>query len=257
MSDVTLIAWTDHTFNPWMGCEKVSEGCRNCYAATLTKNRMGLDLWGKQAPRQVTKAPWNNVRAWEKAAVSGVPGVLGEGHPHLVFTGSLMDWAEGRDDLDGPRQSMWAVIRMCPHLHFQMLTKRPHFIAQYLPDDWGDGYPNVWIGTTIEDNRVAHRADFLRKIPAVVRFVSYEPAIGPLDQLDLTGIDWVIYGGESGPGHRPEDKQWARDMHARCSPAGVAFFHKQSAGHRTEMGIELDGKIVREFPEPRVLQFAA
>lgn len=84
--------------------------------------------------------------------------------------------------------------------------------------------------------------------PAPVHFVSYEPAIGPLDQLDLTDIEWVIYGGESGPGHRPEDKQWARDMHARCAAADVAFFHKQSAGHRTEMGIELDGKIVREYP---------
>lgn len=249
----SIIAWTDSTFNPWMGCEKVSEGCRNCYALTLTKNRMGLDLWGKQAPRQVTKAPWQNVRKWDKTAASGVPGVLGAGHPHLVFTGSLMDWAEERADLIEPRREMWRLIKASTHLHFQMLTKRPQNIAQYLPEDWGDGYPNVWIGTTIEDNRVAHRADYLREIPAVVRFVSYEPAIGPLDQLDLTGIDWVIYGGESGPGHRPEDKQWARDMHARCSEAGVAFFHKQSAGHRTEMGIELDGQIVREFPVPRVL----
>lgn len=253
MAQETLIAWCDHTFNPWMGCEKVSEGCRNCYAATLTKNRMGLDLWGKQAPRQVTKAPWKNVLAWNRAAASGAAGVLGPGHPHLVFTGSLMDWAEDRADLVEPRRRMWDVIRECRHLHFQMLTKRPQNIAGFLPDDWGDGYENVWLGTTCEDNRVAHRADYLREIPAVVRFISYEPAIGPLDQLDLTGIDWVIYGGESGPGHRPEDKQWARDMHARCSEAGVAFFHKQSAGHRTEMGIELDGQIVREFPVPRVL----
>jgi protein gp37 len=84
--------------------------------------------------------------------------------------------------------------------------------------------------------------------PAVVHFVSYEPAIGPLDQLNLKHIEWVIYGGESGVNHRTEDKQWARDMHNKCSEAGVAFFHKQSAGIRTEMGIELDGKIVREYP---------
>lgn len=147
---------------------------------------------------------------------------------------------------------MWQTIRDSKHLWFQMLTKRPENIARFLPSDWGQGYENVWIGTTIEDNRVAYRGDFLRAIPAVVRFVSYEPAIGPLDQLDLTDIDWVIYGGESGPKRREEDKQWARDMRDRCFAGGVAFFHKQSAGIRTEMGIELDGKIIREFPTPRL-----
>lgn len=226
-----------------MGCTKISEGCRNCYAATLTKNRMGLDLWGKSAPRQVTKSPWQNVRAWNNQAQL-------DGTVRRVFCGSLMDWAEDRKDLQEPRQRMWDVIRSSPWLVFQMLTKRPENIGKFLPDDWGkNGYDNVWLGTTIEDNRVAHRAAHLIANPAPVHFVSYEPAIGPLDKLNLAHIEWVIYGGESGPGHRPEDKQWARDMHGRCSAAGVAFFHKQSAGHRTEMGIELDGRIVREYPE--------
>ncbi|MGD9632552.1 MAG: DUF5131 family protein [Pirellulales bacterium] len=255
MAEETLIAWTDHTFNPWMGCTKVSEGCRFCYAESLTKNRMGLSLWGPGAGRQVTKSPWNHVKTWNRAAARGEPGHLGPGKPHLVFTGSLMDWAEDRPDLIEPRRRMFEFIRASTHLHFQMLTKRPENILRFLPDDWGDGYDNVWIGTTIEDNRVAHRGDYLRAVPAIVRFVSYEPAIGPLDQLDLAGIDWVIYGGESGPQRRPEDKQWARDMRDRCwaqDPA-VAFFHKQSAGIRTEMGIELDGKIVREFPTPRTV----
>lgn len=254
MAEATLIAWTDHTFNPWMGCVKVSAGCANCYAESLTRDRMGLRLWGADADRQVTKGPWANVRSWNRAAARGEPGHLGNGMPHLVFTGSLMDWAEDRPDLVEPRRRMWDVIRESTHLHFQMLTKRPEHILRFLPDDWGDGYANVWIGTTIEDDRVAGRADYLRQVPAVVRFVSYEPAIGPLDQLDLTGIDWVIYGGESGPKRRPEDKQWARDMRDRCHAAGVAFFHKQSAGHRTEMGIELDGQIIREFPRPRYVR---
>lgn len=251
MADVTIIAWTDHTFNPWMGCTKISEGCRNCYAATLTKNRMGLDLWGLTAARQVTKAPWKNVLSWNESAKDGEPGLLNNGK-HLVFTGSLMDWAEDRDDLIEPRRKMFELIRNCPHLWFQLLTKRPDNILRFLPEDWGDGYENVWIGTTIEDNRVAHRGDHLRQVPAVVRFVSYEPAIGPLDQLDLTGIDWVIYGGESGPGYRPENKQWARDMCTRCQEADIAFFHKQSAGYRTELGIDLDGVIIRNFPTPRL-----
>jgi protein gp37 len=203
---------------------------------------MGLDLWGARAPRQVTKAPWKNVRDWNKSAFAA-------GVPAKVFCGSLMDWAEDRDDLIEPRARMWEVIRESRHLIFQMLTKRPENIARFLPSDWGpSGYDNVWLGTTIEDNRVAHRAAPLISNPAPVHFVSYEPAIGPLDQLDLTCIEWVIYGGESGPKHRPEDKQWARDMHARCSESGVAFFHKQSSGWRTELGIELDGKIVREYP---------
>jgi protein gp37 len=242
MSTETIIAWTNHTFNAWMGCTRVSEGCRYCYAADLTKNRMGLDLWGAKAPRQVTKAPWKNVRDWNKSAFAA-------GVPAKVFCGSLMDWAEDRDDLIEPRARMWQVIRESRHLVFQMLTKRPENIGRFLPADWGPtGYDNVWLGTTIEDNRVAHRAAPLIANPAPVHFVSYEPAIGPLDQLDLTCIEWVIYGGESGPKHRTEDKQWARDMHSRCSESGVAFFHKQSSGWRTELGIELDGKIVREYP---------
>ena len=102
--------------------------------------------------------------------------------------------------------------------------------------------------------RVAERADYLRDIPAVVRFISYEPALGSLNRLDLTGIDWVIYGGESGSGYRLEDKQWAREMRDRCREQGVAFFHKQSAAWKTEQGIELDGEVIRQFPVPSIPQ---
>jgi protein gp37 len=251
MAAETLIAWTDRTFNAWMGCVKVSAGCANCYAETLTKNRMGLALWGKDAARQVTKEPWRNVTKWNREAAAGAVGVRGPELPLLVFTGSLMDWAEDRPDLAEPRRRMWELIRDCQSLDFQLLTKRPENIAKFLPGDWGDGYANVWLGTSIEDLRVAERREHLAQIPAAVRFVSYEPALGPLDDMPLDGIDWVIYGGESGPGYRPEDKDWARSMHRKCAAAGVAFFHKQSSGHRTELGIELDGKIVREFPTPR------
>jgi protein gp37 len=151
------------------------------------------------------------------------------------------------------RQIRGPAIRSTPWLDWQLLTKRHERIAQSLPDDWGQGWHNVWLGVSIENNDYVERADYLNCIPAVVRFVSYEPALGPLDKLDLSGIDWVIYGGESGPNRRPEDKQWARDMRDRCwqhSPR-IAFFHKQSSAIRTEMGIELDGVIVREFPIPR------
>jgi protein gp37 len=247
MAATTAIAWTDHTFNPWMGCAKISAGCAHCYAEELTRNRMGLDLWGPRKARQPTKTPWRQVRAWEGAAARGEVGIRGPGHRHLVFVGSLMDWAEAREDLDPLRERLWGVIRESHHLEFQMLTKRADRIARCLPADWGQGYPNVWLGVSIEDQRVADRADHLREIPAAIRFVSYEPALGPLE-LDLAGLDWVIYGGESGPGYRPEDKDWARSMRAQCQAAGVAFFHKQSSARRTEQGIELDGQIIREFP---------
>lgn len=251
MADDTIIAWTDHTFNPWMGCTKVSAGCANCYAETLSKNRMGLDIWGANAPRQITKTPWDNVRTWEREAGRGLSGLLDNGR-HLVFTGSMMDYAEDRPDLVEPRARMWQTIRECPHLWFQLLTKRPENIVGFLPEDWGQGYDNVWLGTSIEDMRVADRADHLRIIPASVRFISYEPALGSLNDLDLTGIDWVIFGGESGSGYREMDVQWARDMRGKCEEAGIAFFFKQSAATRTEKGIELDGEIVRKFPTPRL-----
>jgi len=256
MSELTLIAWTDRTANFWMGCQKVSDGCKHCYAETLTTNRMGLHVWGPPATtsRQPVKSIWANLRKWDAQAMSGAVSVQGAGKPLLVFTGSLMDWAENHPILDAQRVRMWEAIRNNPRLHFQMLTKRPERIRQLLPADWGNGYPNVWLGTSIEDMRVAQRADHLRDIPAVVRFISYEPALGPLDGINLRGIDWVIYGGESGPGYREHDLAWPRAMEKKCAAEGVAFFFKQSAAPRTEMGIMLDGRIVRKFPVPRVPQ---
>lgn len=250
MADETLIAWTDHTLNVWMGCTKVSAGCTHCYAETFTKNRMGLKLWGDDADRQITKTPWHNAKKWQKQAANGEPGLLDNGN-HLVFIGSLMDWAEDREDLVETRARMWGLIRNSPNLWFQMLTKRPENIRRFLPDDWGAGYQNVWIGTSIENMLVASRADELRDIPAVVRFISYEPALGSLADLDITGIDWVIFGGESGSGYRAMDPEWAREMKRKCEAEQIAFFFKQSAAPRTEMGIELDGEIVRNFPTPR------
>jgi len=152
-----------------------------------------------------------------------------------------------RDEL----AKLWPLIRETPHLHWQILTKRPERISASLPADWGEGYPNVWLGTSVEDMRVAERVDYLRDIPATVRFISYEPALGPLDGLNLEGIDWVIYGGESGPDYRDHDPQWARDMRARCEEDGRAFFFKQSSAPRTETGTKLDGETVRKYPTPR------
>lgn len=246
MADSTLIAWTDHTFNPWMGCHKVSQGCTHCYAETLVKNRMGKpDMWGASGIRQRTKGPWKNVPKWNAAAQA-------EGRPHRVFCASLADVFE---DYPGPndwRADVWQVIRENPWLDFQLLTKRPENIARMLPEDWGDNewrcYPNVWLGTSIEDNRVAHRAADLVANEALIHFVSYEPAIGPLDELNLHHLEWMIVGGESGPGHRDMNLEWARDMQRRCSENPIAFFFKQDSGARTEMGIDALGDIYRDYP---------
>jgi len=243
MAENTKISWTSHTANFWMGCQKVSPGCQNCYAETLTTNRMGLRLWGpaKTTRRQEVKGVYAKLKSWNKAS--------NPDHPSKVFVGSLMDWAEDHPDAERLRPALWNAIRQADQLLFQMLTKRHDRVARLLPPFWSEIKHRVWLGVSIENADHAHRADGIRALDSAVRFVSYEPALGPLAQaLDLTRIDWVIYGGESGPGFRPEDKQWARDMRSACEAAGVAFFHKQSAATRTERGVELDGAIVQNYP---------
>lgn len=250
MAQKTGIAWTDHTFNIAWGCVKVSPGCKHCYADTLS-NRMGHDVWGPRANRRVlSPSYWKEPHKWNRAAEE-------EGRIHLVFSSSMCDVFEDHPTITEQRERLWQLIRETPNLHWQLLTKRPERIAENLPADWGVGYPNVWLGTSIENDDYVWRADHLRDIPAVVRFVSYEPALGPLPSLNLSGLDWIIYGGESGPGWRDHDLDWPREMRRRCEEAGVVFFYKQSAAPRTEMGIELDGEIVRKYPTPRAVDHPA
>lgn len=245
MADTTIIAWTHHTFNIAWGCVKVSPGCKNCYADGLSR-RYGHDVWGPGKSRRTFGVKhWSEPLRWNAEAQKA-------GERRRVFCGSMCDWSEDHPAIDAERGKLWPLIRATPWLDWQLLTKRADRITSNLPVDWGTGYPNVWLGVSIENADYAWRADHLRTIPAAVRFVSYEPALGPLAHaLDLTGLHWIIYGGESGPGYRPEDKQWARDMRDACRNAGLAFFHKQSAAYRTEIGIELDGEIVREYPSTR------
>ena len=248
MAEQTIISWADHTFNPWLGCLKVSDGCKNCYAEAFVGGFMHRDVWGPAAThrRERTGAKnWHNVRGWNRKAEAS-------GTRPRVFCASLADVFEDHPDCNAARPDLWTLIRETPALDWLLLTKRPENIRRMLPETWGaEGWPNVWLGTSIESMDVAERAEHLRAIPAAVRFVSYEPALGPLDTFDLTGIDWVIVGGESGPSFRPMDLDWARSMRRRCADAGVAFFFKQSAARHTERGIKLDGEIVRNYPQPR------
>ncbi len=233
MSEGTIIAWTDRTWNPWRGCDKLSPGCAHCYMFTA-QTRYGHD------PRVVVRTTrWDDPPRWERAAAAA-------NRIERVFTCSWSDWFHV--DADPWRAEAWRIIRACPHLQFQILTKRHERIADHLPDDWGTGYPNVWLGVSIENDRFVHRADALRVVSARVRFISAEPLLAPLPSLDLTGIDWLIVGGESGPRYRPMDLAWVRQLRATAQASGTAFFFKQSAAPRTERGITLDGVIVRAYP---------
>jgi protein gp37 len=224
---------------------KVSEGCRNCYAETLITNRMGKPgLWGpaKTTDRQRTSAAnWNKAIQWNRRAQKA--GVVDR-----VFSLSLADFFEEHPQLDAIRAEAWDMIRRTPFLSWMLLTKRPENIARMLPSDWGRGWLNVGIGTSVEDMKVARRLDVLREIPALYRFVSYEPALGPLHEANLDGIHQILYGGESGPGFRPHDLAWPRAMRAVCRERGIAFFYKQGAAPRTEMFQELDGERIEEMP---------
>jgi len=246
MSAKTIIAWTDRTFNAWWGCVKISPGCKNCYADALSR-RYGHDVWGPGKPRRTFgEKHWSEPLKWDREAEKS-------GVPLRVFCGSMMDWAEDHPAADAIRPCLWDLVRATPHLDWQMLTKRAERIAGLLPAFWDEIKGHVWLGVSVENDNYAWRADHLRVLEPAVRFVSYEPALGPVPSLDLTGIDWLIYGGESGGGFRPEDKQWARDVEKKCAASGAAFFHKQSAAYTTERGIELDGRIVRNYPTPRRL----
>lgn len=239
MGDKTRISWTERTLNFWMGCTRVSPGCENCYMFDELR-RYGRDpsVVGRTKP-----ATWNQAYDWDRqAAEAGARG--------RVFVCSWSDFFHAA--ADPWRGEAWRVLRACPNLDFQVLTKRPARIAAHLPEDWGDGYPNVWLGVSVESNEFVGRVDALRQVPARLRFISAEPLLGPLPDLDLTGIDWLIVGGESGPRYRHMDHGWARELRDRAAAAGVAYFFKQSADLHPGRGTRLDGVEHKAFPLPVV-----
>jgi protein gp37 len=245
MGKETAISWTDATFNIAWGCEKISQGCTHCYADAFS-HRVGLDVWGPGKDRRTFgEKHWAEPLAWDRKAAK-------EGRRQRVFCSSMTDWALDDPAITAERAKLWTLIRKTPHLDWQLLTKRADRIAGCLPSDWGPGYPGVWLGVSVEDRKYGlPRIDHLREIPASVRFLSVEPLLEDLGTIDLTGIDQVIVGGESGPGFRPMDHAWARSIRDQCQATGVAFFFKQSSGIRPGTGIELNGVVHHEFPTPR------
>jgi protein gp37 len=230
MGEYTKIGWADSTWNPWIGCTHAGPGCDHCYAEAQNKFRKwNGGTWGNRAPRQVSsKQAWRDPLSWEAKARAGRVGK--DGHHWLVFAGDLCDIFDELGDKDA-RQRMWELFRETPHLTWLILTKRPEHISKHLPADWGAGYPNVWLGTTVENRKNGYpRMEALRHIPAMLRFISCEPLLENLPDLDLTGIDWAIAGGESGPQARPFDIEWARTIRRQCEDTSTTFFFKQLGG---------------------------
>jgi len=240
----TAIEWTDEVWNPMTGCTKISAGCDHCYAHVVAHRRT-RDVYLRQLP--VKDTPANRAdpfapRFWEDRLL--LPFSWRE--PRRVFVNSMSDVFHAQFTLEQIQQ-VFTVMNANPHHQFQVLTKRPERAARLAAElDWTD---NIWMGTSIEDMRVARRADALRAVPAAVRFISAEPLLGSLAALDIRGIDWIIGGGESGAGARPVDIAWARELRDKCRRAGIAFFWKQWGGFTAKSGgRELDGRTWDEYP---------
>lgn len=253
MGETTGISWTNRSWNGAIGCTRVSPGCANCYAermaATKFRHFTGGPVWGRTSPRYITtKALWRKPLKWAREAREA-------GTKPLVFGNSLYDFCEDHPQINAMRPRLWELVDQTRDaLTWQFVTKRPERLAECLPQSWGPTFwSGVWLGTSIETAAYAARADHLRAVNAEVRFLSVEPALGPIAHaVSMTGIDWCIFGGESGSGFRQADPQWARDLLAACRRSGTAFFYKQSAGPRAGMQPTLDGVEWKEFPVPRV-----
>lgn len=266
MGENSAISWTDHTMNFWLGCMKVSEGCRNCYAETLMDKRYHRVEWGQMktdetAPSVGTRSLTSvaNRRkpfTWQRKAAEFYAV---HGRRQLVFCSSLSDVFDNQVPREW-RAELCGTIDATPDLDWLLLTKRPENILKFIPDHWKKGLPsNVWMGTTCEDQAAYDRRwPILREVPASVRFISYEPAIGPLRLPYIPGRDsyhdysaqpsWIICGGESGKGFRAMQEQWAEDIMADCECRRIPFFMKQVSAFKPRDSDIPRGLMVREFP---------
>lgn len=245
MGENSKIEWCDHTFNPVIGCQKVSEGCKFCYAETLMDHRYGKAKWGPGQTRVRTSAAnWREPYRWNRQAES-------EGRRQRIFCASLSDVFEDHPDWIEPRVDLFRMIVHTPALDWLLLTKRPQNVMPMLDRmGWPSLMDNIWIGTSVENQAAAdERIPILLEVPAKVRFLSMEPLLGPVNlrkcyEKKVTrwdgGVNWVIVGGESGHGARPMHPDWARSLRDQCQGANVPFLFKQwgewvGVGQVTEM----------------------
>jgi protein gp37 len=249
------IEWTDHTFNPWIGCAKVNTLCEHCYAWVLMDVRYGRVEWGPNGTRTRTSADnWKKPISWNRKAAK-------LGTRYRIFCASLADVFEDRDDLVPWRRDLIALIDKTPHLDWLLLTKRPELIPRFwerpatscLFDD-SLYRPNVWLGTSVgtqetADECVPHLVQARHLAP--ILFLSCEPLLEPVRLPLLSEVDWVIVGGESGAGARPMEETWVLDVKRDCDAAGSAFFFKQWGGvQKSRLGRSLLGRTWDAIPSP-------
>lgn len=249
MNDHSAIEWTHRTWNPVIGCTRVTAGCDHCYAFTLHEQRHKVYLqhhgrWsenGYPMPRQYEQ-PFTAIQLLEDR----LEAPLHYKAPSMIFVNSMSDLFHSQVP-EEYIQKIFAIMQLASWHTFQILTKRPgrlRHLATHLP--WPS---NVWVGVSIESDELTPRANALRNVPAAVRFLSCEPLLGPLPSLRLEGIDWVIAGGESGAAARPLNEEWVIQLRDRCQAANVPFFFKQWGGKTAKSGGRLlEGKIWDEFP---------
>ena len=239
---MSKIEWTEVTWNPVTGCEEVSPGCDNCYARRISeqKQKAGVAKYARGFELVEHPGTLEQPLSWRK--------------PRMVFVNSMSDLFHpkvSRQLLQGVCDTMWRTQRHT----YQILTKRPKVARAFFRDE-GDPPPNTWVGVSVENQLERRRIDVLRDIPSMVRFLSVEPLLEDVGDLDLTRIDWVIVGGESGPGARPMHPDWVRSVRDQTVAAGVPFFFKQWGGvKKSRWGRDLDGKEWNEYPERKDLLF--
>jgi protein gp37 len=243
----TSIEWTDVTWNPVAGCTVLTAGCTNCYAMRMAARleMMGLQKYAGLTRKSGGRTVWTGrirldtksldmPRAWAK--------------PRKVFVNSMSDLFHPKVPIDFILR-VWEVMKHTPRHTYQILTKRPEIMAEVLSDPRFEVLPNVWLGTSVEDDRVLGRIDALRSVPATIRFVSFEPLIGSVAAGDLTGIHWAIVGGESGPRSREMRPQWVDEIEEMCRRSRVAFFFKQWGGkNKKATGRLLNGRTYDDMP---------
>lgn len=236
MAQGSTIEWTEATWNPVTGCTKVSAGCKHCYAERMAKRLRAMGV------PQYT----NGFRLTLQPDALELP--FGWRKPRLIFVNSMSDLFHKAVPL-GFIRKVFRVMNGCSQHTFQILTKRPENAARIADQlSWTN---NIWLGTSVEDGRVVGRISHLQQIPATIRFLSLEPLLGPLPNLPMDGIHWVIVGGESGPKARGMDASWVRDIRTQCHDQGVRFFFKQWGGvQKCKTGRVLDGRTWDEMPDP-------
>jgi len=230
----STIEWTEKTWNPTTGCDKISAGCKFCYAEIMSRrlHAMGQEKYSEGFKFKTHETELDTPRKWKK--------------PATIFVNSMSDLFH--KDMDPVfLRRIFETMNETPRHTYQVLTKRGDNLEKHAP--MLSFTPNIWIGVSVEDERVTHRIDSLRKVDASVRFLSLEPLIGPLPNLNLEGIHWVIVGGESGHKARPMKEEWVEDIRLQCEAAGVKFFFKQWGGkNKKAAGRLLNGRTYDEMP---------